>query len=425
MNQAGNQGASHKRILGAAMAGTAVEFYDFYIFATAASLVFGPLFFPTSSPEAQLLQSWLTFALAFIARPVGALVFGHYGDRIGRKATLVWSLMIMGISTFLIAFLPSYAVAGWWAPLLLCVLRFGQGFGLGGEWGGAALLAVENAPEGKKARYGMFPQLGAPVGFILSNGLFLILGLWLSDADFREWGWRMPFLFSALLVGIGLWVRLELTETPAFASALEEAPPPKVPVAEVIRTHPRQLFGGTFAAVACFAIFYLSTAFALGYGTTKLGIAREDFLGVQLVAILFLAAGIITSGFWADRTTAARVLGWGCAALLAVSFLTGPWLGSGNLWLTGLYLSLMLFVMGLVYGPLGAWLPDLFPARVRYTGASICFNAAGILGGALAPNIALKLSERGLEYVGYYLAAIALFSLFGLWLLNAQQEAHI
>lgn len=425
MTQGAMAGASHKRILGAAMAGTAVEFYDFYIFATAASLVFGPLFFPASSPEAQLLQSWLTFALAFIARPVGALVFGHYGDRIGRKATLVWSLMIMGVSTFCIALLPSYAVAGWWAPLLLCVLRFGQGFGLGGEWGGAALLAVENAPEGKKARYGMFPQLGAPVGFILSNGLFLILGLMLSDAEFRQWGWRIPFLLSALLVGIGLWVRLKLTETPAFAAALEEAPPPKVPVAEAVRTHPLQLFGGTFAAIACFAIFYLATAFALGYGTTKLGIAREDFLGVQLVAILFMAAGIIVSGYWADRTRPARVLAWGCAAMFASSFLTGPWLGSGDLFLTGAYLSLILFVMGLVYGPLGAWLPGLFPARVRYTGASICFNAAGILGGALAPNIALKLSERGLEYVGYYLAVIALVSLFGLFLLKSRDQAAV
>jgi len=411
--------ASHRRILGAAMAGTAVEFYDLYIFATAASLVFGPLFFPQSSPEAQLLQSWLTFALAFIARPVGALVFGHYGDRIGRKATLVWSLMIMGVSTFLIALLPTYAVAGWIAPALLCLLRFGQGFGLGGEWGGAALLAVENAPKGKVARYGMFPQLGAPVGFILSNGLFLILGLMLSDSDFREWGWRIPFLLSALLVGIGLWVRLRLTETPAFAAALEEAPPPRVPMAEVVRTHPRQLFGGTFAAIACFAIFYLSTAFALGYGTTKLGIAREAFLGIQLVSILFMAAGIIVSGYWADRTSPARVLAIGCAALVGASFTTGPWLGSGDLMLTGMYLSLLLFVMGLVYGPLGAWLPGLFAARVRYTGASICFNAAGILGGALAPNIALKLSESGLEYVGYYLAAIALFSLAGLWMLRS------
>ncbi len=407
------------------MAGTAVEFYDFYIFATAASLVFGPLFFPTSSPEAQLLQSWLTFALAFIARPVGALVFGHYGDRIGRKATLVWSLMIMGVSTFCIALLPSYAVAGWWAPALLCLLRFGQGFGLGGEWGGAALLAVENAPAGKKARYGMFPQLGAPVGFILSNGLFLLLGLFLNDADFRNWGWRIPFALSALLVAIGLWVRLKITETPAFAAALAEAPPPKVPVAEVFGQHGRALFGGTFAAIVCFAIFYLATAFALGYGTTKLGIAREDFLGVQLVAILFMAAGIVTSGYWADRTTPGTVLGWGCVGTVAVSFLTAPWLGSGDLMLTGAYLSILLFMMGFVYGPLGAWLPGLFPARVRYTGASICFNAAGILGGALAPNIALKLSERGLQWVGYYLATIALISLCGLWLLKARPYATI
>lgn len=407
------------------MAGTAVEFYDFYIFATAASLVFGPLFFPTSSPEAQLLQSWLTFALAFVARPVGALVFGHYGDRIGRKATLVWSLMIMGVSTFCIALLPGYAVAGWIAPLLLCILRFGQGFGLGGEWGGAALLAVENAPEGKRARYGMFPQLGAPVGFILSNGLFLILGLLLSDEDFRNWGWRIPFLASALLVGIGLWVRLRLTETPAFAASLAEASPPRIPIAEVARDFPRELFGGTFAAITCFAIFYLTTAFALGYGTTKLGIAREDFLGLQLIAILFMAAGIILSGYWADKTSPAYVLAWGCAGTVVASFLTAPWLGSGNMLLTGAYLSILLFMMGFVYGPLGAWLPGLFPTRVRYTGASVCFNAAGILGGALAPNIALKLSERGLEWVGYYLGAIALFSLFGLFLLRRHQAASI
>lgn len=400
------------------MAGTAVEFYDFYIFATAASLVFGPLFFPTSSPEAQLLQSWLTFALAFIARPIGALVFGHYGDRIGRKATLVWSLMIMGVSTFLIALLPSYAVAGWIAPALLCLLRFGQGFGLGGEWGGASLLAVENAPEGKKARYGMFPQLGAPVGFIASNGLFLILGLTLSDADFRDWGWRIPFLASALLVGIGLWVRLKLTETPAFAAALEEAPPPRVPIFEVVRTHPLQLIGGTLAAVACFAIFYLSTAFALGYGTTTMGIARADFLSVQLVAILFLAIGIVASGYLADRYSPNNVLMAGCAATFAASFFTLGGLGSGNLVLTGAYLSLMLFCMGFVYGPLGAWLPGLFPARVRYTGASVCFNAAGILGGALAPNIALQLSASGLQYVGYYLAVIAGGSFIGLLMLR-------
>ena len=411
------------RVLGASMVGTAVEFYDFYIFATAASLVFGPLFFPTSSPQAQLLQSYLTFSIAFIARPVGAIVFGHFGDRIGRKSTLVASLMIMGVSTFLIAILPSYAVAGWIAPLLLCVLRFGQGFGLGGEWGGAALLAVENAPPGMKARYGMFPQLGAPIGFLASNGLFLGLGLWLSPEQFTQWGWRIPFLASAILVGVGLWVRLRLTETADYSQSRKAASPPPVPLAEAVRLYPRQLIGGTFAAMICFAIFYFATTFALGYGTTTLAIARGDFLKIQLFAILFLAVGIIASGWLSDRFSARKVLMAGCIGMFGASFLTLPLLGSGSLILITAFLSIILLMMGLVYGPLGAWLPSLFPARVRYTGASIAFNMGGILGGALAPNIALLLSQRGgLAWVGYYLGGVALISLFALSRLR--NEAH-
>jgi MFS family permease len=252
---------SARRVLGAAMAGTAVEFYDFYIFGTAAALVFGPYFFPGNDPSVQLLQAYLTFAIAFVARPLGALAFGHFGDRIGRKSTLVASLTIMGLSTFLIAFLPGYAQAGWIAPLLLCILRFGQGFGLGGEWGGAALLAVENAPANKRARYGMFPQLGAPIGYIASNGLFLLLSVALTDAQFNSWGWRIPFLASIILIGIGLWVRLKLTETPAFAAAIEQAPPAKIPLLELLRTHPRALIGGTCAAVLCFSLFYFCTWF--------------------------------------------------------------------------------------------------------------------------------------------------------------------
>jgi MFS family permease len=413
------QTASPRRILTAAMAGTAVEFYDFYIFGTAAALVFGPLFFPGSSPAAQLLQAYLTFSIAFIARPVGALVFGHFGDRIGRKSTLVWSLMIMGISTFAIALLPTYAMAGWIAPLLLCILRFGQGFGLGGEWGGAALLATENAPPGWKARYGMFPQLGAPVGFIASNGLFLLLGLFLSEADFLTWGWRIPFLASLILVGIGLWVRLKITETPDFTESLKKERPPSVPVVELVKQFPRELVGGTFAAITCFAIFYLATTFALGFGTTKMGIARSDFLSVQLVAILFLAVGILLSGWLADKYTPRSILMLGCIGTVLISFFTAPLLGSDSLFFIGSYLSLMLLMMGFVYGPLGAWLPGLFPTRVRYTGASLCFNLAGILGGALAPNIALGLSERGgLVWVGYYLCAVAGFSFLALWRLG-------
>jgi MFS family permease len=408
-----------RRVLAASLAGTAIEFYDFYVYATAASLVLGPLFFPAASASAQLMASYATFALAFIARPVGAIVFGHFGDRIGRKATLVASLLLMGGSTMAIAFLPTYAEAGTVAPLLLCVLRFGQGFGLGGEWGGAALLAVENAPPGYRARFGMFPQLGAPAGFVLANGFFLLLGLMLAPRDFMSWGWRAPFLASAVLVAVGLWVRLKLAETPAFKAALLEAPPPRTPLAEAIAQHWPRLLGGMLGVIACFCIYYLATAFALGYGVAHLHYSRNAFLGAQLIAILFMAGGIVWAGVWSDRANPRVVLIWGCVATIALSFALSPLMGSGSLVLVGAFLSLLLGVMGLVYGPLAAWLPGLFPARVRYTGASLAFNIGGILGGGLTPIIAEKLvSVGGLAYVGYYLAAAAALSLIGLLALS-------
>lgn len=407
---------SAPRILGASLVGTAVEFYDFYIYATAAALVFGPLFFPVESKSAQLMAAYASIGVAFVARPVGAAAFGHFGDRIGRKSTLVASLLIMGVSTLLIAFLPSYAVVGWVAPLLLCLLRFGQGFGLGGEWGGAALLAVENAPEGWRGRYGMFPQLGAPIGFIASNGLFLLLGLWLSDGEFRDWGWRLPFLASSLLVGLGLWVRLKITETPDFARALEEAPPAKVPFAEVLRDYFRPFLGGTFAVVACFALFYLLTAFALGYGTTMQDVSRQSFLQVQLIGILFMALGIILAGWWSDLRSPVFVLSFGCLATVPVGLLMEPMMGPASLPLTAVFLMLGFLVMGLVYGPLGAYLPSLFPARVRYTGVSLAFNVGGIIGGALTPVFAQGLVDAygSLWPVGIYLAVAAVISLIGL-----------
>jgi MFS family permease len=407
--------ASARRVLAASLIGTAVEFYDFYIYATAASLVFGPLFFPSSSPSMQLLASYASLSVAFIARPLGSIVFGHFGDRIGRKSTLVASLLIMGGSTMAVAFLPTYAMAGWIAPFLLCLLRFGQGFGLGGEWGGAALLAVENAPPGWRARFGMFPQLGAPVGFIAANGLFLLLGLALTPEQFQSWGWRLPFLGSFLLVGVGLWIRLKLTETPAFAAAAHEAPPPHVPLAELLRTHLKETISGTFAVVACFALFYLTTAFALGYGVTTLGYDRQTFLSVLLIAILFMAGSIVWAGYWADATTPRRVLMTGSGLTILIGAALAPMLGSGSLLVVGAFLSLALLVMGFVYGPLGAWLPSLFPARVRYTGASIAFNVGGIIGGGLAPVIAQALANRGgLKLVGLYLATAGLVSLLAL-----------
>jgi MFS family permease len=420
-----NNGAAEiatSRILFASLIGTAVEFYDFYIYATAASLVFGPLFFPSSSASAQLLAAYASFSLAFIARPLGAAVFGHFGDRIGRKSTLVASLLIMGGSTVAIAFLPTYADAGWAAPLLLCLLRFGQGFGLGGEWGGAALLAVENAPPGWRGRFGMVPQLGAPVGFIAANGLFLLLGLALSPAQFLAWGWRLPFLASLLLVGLGLWVRLKLAETPAFAAAIAQAPPARVPLAELLRRYPAQTIGGAFAVIACFAMFYISTAFALGYGTTTLGYPRTIFLEIQLGAILFMAAGIAAAGVLSDRFDPRRVLMGGCIGAIGAGFLLAPMLGSGSLAIIFAFLAIALLLMGFVYGPLGAWLPGLFPARVRYTGASMAFNVGGILGGALAPILAQTLAARGgLPLVGAYLGGAAAISLIALAPLRGRQ----
>ncbi len=415
---------THARVLTASLVGTAIEFYDFYIYATAASLVFGSLFFPQGSPSAQLLAAFLTIAIAFFARPLGAMVFGHFGDRIGRKSTLVASLLLMGGSTAIIGLLPTYETAGWLAPLMLCLLRFGQGLGLGGEWGGAALLAVENAPPGWRARFGMFPQLGAPVGFILANGLFLLLDMALTPDQFMAWGWRLPFLGSVVLVGLGLWIRLKLTETPAFAAAIEEKPPVRVPLATLFRSHARATIGGTLVAVACFAIFYLATAFALGHGTQALGFSRNAFLKLQLGAILFLAAGIVVAGWLSDRRGARVVLTAGCAGTVIAGALLPPLFGAGTGIGVFLFLAFALWVMGFVYGPLGAWLPGLFPPHVRYTGASITFNVGGIIGGGLTPVIAQALAARhGLGPVGLYLAGAGVVSVLGLMMLPKDRAA--
>ena len=406
---------THRRVLAASLVGTSVEFYDFYVYATAAALVFGPLFFPSESAAAQQLLSFMSLGLAFVARPVGAIAFGHFGDRLGRKSTLVASLLLMGISTLLIAFLPTYAMVGWVAPLLLCVLRFGQGFGLGGEWGGATLLAMENAPKGWEARFGSAPQFGAPVGFLAANGLFLLLGLGLTAEDFLSWGWRVPFLLSAVLVVIGLWVRLRIAETPAFREALAQAPPPAVPLGTLVRFHWGAVLSGTAGAVAAFAIFYLSTAFALGHLTTERGESRETVLSLQLAANLFLALGIALAAVGSDRFGARRVLGWGAVATVLLGFLFGPAIAAGSLPTVFATLALALFVLGFVYGPLGGWMPTLFPVTVRYTGISVAFNGGGVIGGALAPIAAQMFSNAGgASLVGLFLSAAGLVTWVGI-----------
>lgn len=417
---AGAAGASTRRVLAASVVGTAVETYDFYIYGTAASLVFGQLFFPKASDSAQLLSAYATFAVAFFARPLGGAFFGHFGDRIGRKSTLVASLLLMGGSTVAIAFLPGYAAIGWFAPLILCLLRFGQGFGLGGEWGGAVLLAVENAPPGKRGRFGSIPLLGAPTGFLLANGLFLILGLFLDAEAFKAWGWRLPFLASVVLVGVGLWIRLRIGETPTFQRAMAEAEASHVPAAEVFRRHPGALLGATLAVIACFAIFYISTTFCLGWAVPK-RYDRETFLAAQLGAMLFMAGGIVLAGRLSDRLSPRAVLMLGCFGTVAVGLAMGALVVEHSLASVWAWMAAALLTMGFVYGPLGSFLPSLFPPRVRYTGVSIAFNVGGVLGGGLTPLIAQGLSNGGgVAPVGLYLAGAGALSLIGLVAVKAR-----
>ncbi|MGQ3295275.1 MAG: MFS transporter, partial [Shinella sp.] len=263
---------SPARVLFASLVGTTIEFFDFYVYATAAVLVFPTLFFPNSDPTTALLASFATFSIAFFARPLGAIVFGHYGDRVGRKTTLVAALLTMGVSTVIIGLLPSYETIGVLAPLLLALCRFGQGFGLGGEWGGAVLLATENAPPGKRSWYGMFPQLGAPLGLFLSSGVFWLLLHVMPQESLLAWGWRVPFVASIILIAVGLWVRLSITETPAFQKAIEKQERVDVPVVELFRNHKRSLVLGTFVALATFVLFYIGSAYLLSYIIKVLGI---------------------------------------------------------------------------------------------------------------------------------------------------------
>jgi metabolite-proton symporter len=415
--------ASARRILLASLAGTTIEFFDFYIYATAAVLVFPKLFFPASDPASATLQSLATFALAFFARPVGSAVFGHFGDRIGRKATLVAALLTMGISTVAIGLLPTYASIGMLAPLLLALCRFGQGFGLGGEWGGAVLLATENAPPGKRAWYGMFPQLGAPIGFLGSGGVFLVLSKYLSDAQFLEFGWRLPFIASSLLVLVGLYVRLKITETPAFREAMKKKERVEVPFVAVLSRHPKALILGTLIAVATFVLFYLLTVFCLSWGTSKLGFTRERFLIVQMIGVLFFAVAIPVSALWADRFGRRGVLMGITAAIVAFGIFLGPLFTAG---LAGVVATMVIgfALMGLTYGPLGTLLSELFPTAVRYTGSSLTFNLAGIFGASLAPYVATWLAtNHGLAYVGYYLATAAAVSFIALVLSRETKDA--
>jgi metabolite-proton symporter len=415
---------SAARVLFASLIGTTIEFFDFYVYATASVIVFPKLFFPAADPTSAVLQSFATFSIAFFARPLGAALFGHYGDRIGRKATLVAALLTMGLSTVAIGLLPGYATLGVVAPLLLALCRFGQGLGLGGEWGGAVLLATENAPPSKRAWYGMFPQLGAPIGFILSNGSFLILAEVMTDAQFLAWGWRIPFIASALLVLVGLWVRLKITETPDFKRAIERQERVRVPIAKVFAEEGGLLAAGTFGAVATFVLFYLMTVFALNWGTTALHFTKAQFLPLQMTGVVFFGLTIPLSAILADRIGYVKTLALTTVAIAIFGLVFAQIFGSGSTMGVLAFLIIGFSLMGLTYGPLGTALAEPFPVAVRYTGASLAFNLAGIIGASLAPYIATTLATTyGLASVGWYLSVAAGVTLVALLAMGWSRRA--
>ncbi|MEV1249344.1 MFS transporter [Nonomuraea sp. NPDC050022] len=404
---------SQSRVAAASLIGTAIEFYDFYIYGTAAALVLNTAFFPGMDPVAGSLAAFSTFAVAFISRPLGSAVFGHWGDRIGRKSMLVVSLLVMGLSTVAIGLLPGYATIGVAAPVLLVLLRFTQGIGLGGEWGGAALLATEHAPPGKRGLYAMFPQLGPSVGFIVANGLFLLLGEVLSDGRFGNWGWRLPFVASLLLVLIGLYVRLKIAETPVFQAAMDQRRIAEVPFAGLMRQQWRRVLLGAGAMTIAYTLFYTATTYCLAYGTQTLKIPKTTMLALTMIGVVFMAAGTVASAMASDRFGRRRTLLTGTGVAVVWGLVMFPLMETRSVVLVGVALAGALGLMGLVFGPMGAFLPELFRTEYRYSGASVAYSLGGVLGGAVPPLVAtgLQASGAGVLGVGGYVSAMAVLSL--------------
>ena len=410
----------------ASMVGTAIEFFDYYIYAAAAVLVFNTQFFHSGDPLSDDLLSLSTLALAFFARPIGSALFGHFGDKIGRKKTLVASLVLMGGSTVVIGLLPTYSQIGIWAPILLCICRVGQGIGLGGEWGGAALVATENAPEGKRAWYGTFPQLGAPIGLFVANATFFLVSYFWGQQALVEWAWRIPFISSLALVLVGLYVRLTLHESHVFIEAEEKGKKLKAPVSVVFTKHFKPMVIGTFIMVATYSLFYIMTAFAQAYSRTPatlseagypmgLGIPANTFTGLLLMSAIVFAIFISISGLYADKIGRRKWLIWTTVSILIFALCMPLFLGNGTPASVFAFLVIGMALMGMTFGPMAALLPELFPTEVRYPGASLAYNIASIIGATIAAMISLKINALyGLMGVGIYLAINAFLTLLAL-----------
>lgn len=419
----------------ASLIGTAVEFYDFYIYGLAAALVLGTLFFPKGDEALAVMASFLTFGIAFVARPIGAALFGHFGDKIGRKTTLIASLLIMGISTTLIGLLPTYEQAGILAPVLLCVLRFCQGLGLGGEWGGAALLATENAPKGKRAFFAMFPQIGPPIGFIAASLIFIILSKALTIEQMMAWGWRLPFILSIVLVGVGMYVRMSIIESHAFRNMVAKKTQANLPLASTVRKHYKQLILGSLAAMSCFTLFFLTTVFSLQYATTQHPwqsaplFHKIDYLTMLMGAIVFMAVASPISARLSDLIGRKPIFLIGGAITIVIGYFFGELINSTSMTIAAVFLSFSLFIMGILWTPLAAFLPEIFPTNVRYTGAAISFSFGGILGGSLTPYAAASMvrdyATMGTTYIGWFLMTSCAISMLAVLLLPETHKQEL
>ncbi|WP_373820113.1 MFS transporter [Glaesserella sp.] len=424
-----------KKVAIASMVGTAIEFFDYYIYAAAAVLVFNTQFFNSDDPVSNELMSLSTLALAFFARPIGSALFGHFGDKIGRKKTLVASLLLMGCSTVMIGLLPTYESIGIWATILLCICRVGQGIGLGGEWGGAALVATENAPDGKRGWYGSFPQLGAPIGLFMANSSFFLVSYYFGSQALVEWAWRIPFISSIVLVAVGLYVRLTLHESHVFKEAEDQGKTQKAPVSAVFSHHLKPLIIGTFVMTATYVLFYIMTAFAQVYSKSAptlspaghpmgLGIEPNTFTGFLLLSAIVFAVFVSISGVYADKIGRRKWL-LGVTFAMAIFGLAMPlFLSNGTPFTVFLFLVIGMVLMGMTFGPMAALLPELFPTEVRYSGASLAYNFASIVGATIAATFAIKINiSYGILGVGIYLAINAVITMIALYI--SKETKHL
>jgi MFS family permease len=408
---------SPRRVLAAGLVGTMIEYYDFFIYGTAAALVFPAVFFPALGAAAATAASFATFAVAFVARPVGGVVFGHIGDRLGRKTTLVATMMIMGVATVLIGLLPSSASIGVAAPIALIVLRFFQGFALGGEWTSAAVFVGEHAPRDRRGLYALSPTLGSMIGLLLSTGVFLVTGLTVSDEAFAAWGWRVPFLLSAVLVAVGLWVRMGIAETPVFRDAMAKAELAKqnrAPVVEMFTRQWREVFLAAGAIVMWLSSFYIGAVYLTNYGTTALGLPRTTMLTVNMIAVVFCILGGVVGARWSDRVGRRRVMMVANASAIVWALALFPLIDIGNIILIAAAMSVTLFLVGMANGVTAALLPETFRTSYRSTAMGFSFNLGSIVGGAIPPIVAAPLfvayGSTGLSVMLALLAAVATLS---------------